>query len=147
MFLTSTVPAAVPSDFHSSLPCMPSRAAKNTESPRAVRLSGVLEGPSVGHCATEAPELRGAPDAVGSLGAAKAVPAPARVTAAAVAAVAAVAARAAPAARVRRRSTFSRATRARTALLFALRRRLLMSLAPLDRWPRASKWRRLTATN
>src|SRR3954453_14595480 len=41
MSLTRTVPAAVPSLFHSSAPLEPSSAEKKTVSPTAVRLSGL----------------------------------------------------------------------------------------------------------
>ena len=36
MFLTSTVPARLPSDFHSSTPWVPSSAEKNTRPPTSV---------------------------------------------------------------------------------------------------------------
>src|SRR5919199_3644597 len=42
MSLTCTVPAAVPSVFHSSVPVVVSLAAKNTLAPRAVRPLGEL---------------------------------------------------------------------------------------------------------
>ena len=42
MFLTRTVPALVPSDFHSSRPWVPSLAAKNNRPPMAVREEGWL---------------------------------------------------------------------------------------------------------
>ena len=40
MSLTRTVPAAVPSLFHSSLPCVPSLAVKNSVPLTLVRLRG-----------------------------------------------------------------------------------------------------------
>ena len=44
MSLTRTVPAAVPSLFHSSVPCVPSLAAKNSVPLTFVRLDGVRAG-------------------------------------------------------------------------------------------------------
>ena len=46
MSLTSTVPAAVPSLFHSSLPCVPSSAVKKSVPSTAVRTRGTM--PPVG---------------------------------------------------------------------------------------------------
>src|SRR5215208_6652688 len=43
MFLTSLVPLLVPSVFHSSTPCLPSSAAKNTCLPMTVTVSGWLQ--------------------------------------------------------------------------------------------------------
>src|SRR5215217_488351 len=43
MFLTSLVPLLVPSLFHSSTPCLPSSAAKNTCLPMTVTVSGWLQ--------------------------------------------------------------------------------------------------------
>ena len=42
MFSTSVVPSDEPFDFHSSMPFVPSLAAKKTEEPTAVRLPGPL---------------------------------------------------------------------------------------------------------
>src|SRR5215203_756743 len=43
MSLTSVVPLSVPSLFHSSTPCLPSSAAKNTCLPMTVTVSGWLQ--------------------------------------------------------------------------------------------------------
>src|SRR5687768_12972723 len=90
MFLTRTVPASVPSDFHSSRPRVPSLAEKNTMSPRAAISRGALDGAcGAGHPTAAAPDGLATSVAARAPGAARAVPAPARVTAAAVAALAA----------------------------------------------------------
>ena len=55
MSLTRTVPALVPSDFHSSRPWMPSSAVKNSVPPTSTNSEGTLESVTwSGHRASEA---------------------------------------------------------------------------------------------
>ena len=50
MSLTRTVPAAVPSDFHSSVPLVPSLAEKNSVPPTFVRFDGIRVPCCPGRC-------------------------------------------------------------------------------------------------
>src|SRR6478609_2363971 len=121
MSLTRTVPDLVPSDFHSSRPWMASSAVKNTFPPTSVSPVGLLGRVSGSlHHNGEAAALRMAPSA-DVVTAAVDAPTPASVTAAAIAA-----ARLDPTPRARRRSTFARATRNRTAVSLAQRRRRII---------------------
>src|SRR4051794_16572359 len=64
MSLSREVPAAVPSDFHSSRPRTPSSAVKNTVPPTDTMSDGPLEGACGSHVAAapRAPEPCGALD-------------------------------------------------------------------------------------
>jgi hypothetical protein len=58
MSLTRTVPALVPSDFHSSRPWVPSSAVKNNVPRTSAKSEGLLErAGGTGHSASEAAAL------------------------------------------------------------------------------------------